>query len=166
MPPFRRLQALEARGSRYPPISLNIPVLGLVIAFAMLLLICLGVCCCSHRKAAKRNKRYQQRPYRVDGDRVGFTQLNSPLASEESIERQEAPVTKAANRSRFNQPPAYSIINPAMPPSPHILQSESRRLLPPSPITPGALSPPPPTYNASRYSSEFGASEMVDRTQI
>jgi hypothetical protein len=150
MPPFQRSGALEARGSRYPPIALNIPVIGLVIAFAMLLLVCLCMCCCSYRKAAKRIKRHEQRPYRVDGARVGFTQLNSPLGSEESIERQEVPEIKPENQSRFSKPPAYSVVNSPLLPSPQIFQSESMHLLCPSPTTPRPLSPPPPIYNANR----------------
>jgi hypothetical protein len=145
MPPFQRSGALDARRSRYPHIALNIPVIGLVMAFAMLLLVCLCLCCCSYR-----NKRYEQRPYRVDGARVGFTQLNSSLGSEESIGRQEVPEIKPENQSRFSKPPAYSVVNSPLLPSPQIFQSESMHLLCPSPTTPRALSPPPPTYSANR----------------
>jgi hypothetical protein len=142
MPPSRRLESLEARGSYYPPVSLNMPVIGLLTAFALLLLLCLGICCCSYMRRTrrtKRNKHYQQRPCGVDRD-LSYTQLNPPRAGEESIERQEAP----------EQPPAYSI-NPAMPPSPQLRQSKSVGLLPRSPTTPRALSPPPPTYQAAHF---------------
>jgi hypothetical protein len=151
MPPSRRLESLEARGSHYPPVSLNTPVLGLLAVFALLLLICLGICCCSCMRAAKRNKHCQQRLCGVDRDLMSYTQLNPPLVSEESIERQEAPETKEASQSGFNQPPAYSIINPAMPPSPQLPESKSVGLLPPSPTSPTALSPPPPTYQAPHF---------------
>ena len=151
MPPSRRSQSLEARGSPYPPVSLNMPVLGLLTAFALLVLLCLGICCCSYMRAAKRNKHYQQRPYAADRDLMSYTRLSPPLASEESIKRQEVPEAKAVSQSSFNQqPPAYSI-NPAIPPSPQLPQSKSVGLLSPSPTSPRALSPPPPTYQAAHF---------------
>jgi hypothetical protein len=150
MPPFGRSKSLRARGYAFPPTSLNVPVIGLVLAFAMLLLVCIGICCCSYRKTAKRNKRYQQRRRRGDRDWVGFTQLNSPFMNNLSGERHDAAETKAAHWPGVGEPPAYSTVNSAMLASPQIPQSESERLLPPTPIDPRAPSPPPPTYNAVR----------------
>ena len=59
----------------------------------------------------------------------------------------DAPAVKAAKWSESKEPPAYSTLNHALLGSPHL---EAERLLPPSPATPRALSPPPPTYRAVR----------------
>jgi hypothetical protein len=150
MPPIGRLQALKARGYRYTPISLNIPVIGLVLAFGMLLFVCVGVCCCSYRKTAKRNAHSKQRRGGTDREWAGFTQLNSSLAEDPLRERHGAAETKAVKLTAFSEPPAYSTLNPSMLGSPHISQSESEHLLPPTPMTPRGPSPPPPTYNAVR----------------
>jgi hypothetical protein len=150
MPPMGRLQALEARGYRYTPMSLNIPVIGLVLAFGVLLLVCIGICCCSYRKTAKRNARSQQRRGRAEREWVGFTQLNSSLTDNPLGKRHGAAETKAVEWTAFSEPPAYSTVNPSMLGSPQISQSESEHLLPPTPMTPRVLSPPPPTYNAAR----------------
>ena len=150
MPPPARLQAVKARGNYNPPASLNIPVIGLVLAFAMLLLVCIGICCCSYRKTAKRNERYQQRRGRADRDWVGFTQLNSPVMIDRSSDRHDAAEAKAAKWSGASEPPAYSALDHLMLASPQISHLESDRLLPPTPITSRAPSPPPPTYNAAR----------------
>jgi hypothetical protein len=150
MPPSTRLEGLRVRDSSYPPISLNFPVIGLVVAFAMLLLVCIGICCCSYRRTAKRNERYQQRQHRADRNWMGFTQLNSSLMIDTSSEGHDAAQTEAANWSGFSEPPAYSTVNPTMLASPQIPESESGRLLPATPKMPKAPSPLPPTYNAMR----------------
>jgi hypothetical protein len=146
MPPSTGLQAVRARADYYPPASLNIPVIGLVLAFAILLVVCAGICCCSYRKAAKRNKHYQQRRERADGDLLDSTCLHSPLMNDGL----DAPAVKDAKWSESREPPAYSTLNHATLGSPQISYLGEERLLPPSPITPRALSPPPPTYRAAR----------------
>jgi hypothetical protein len=150
MPPSGRLQVLRTRDSNDSPTFLNIPVIALILAFSLLLVVCIGICCCSYQKTAKRNERYPQRGDRADQDGVGFNQLNSSLTYDLSSEGQVTAEAKLANWAGINEPPAYSSVNPAMLASPQIPQSESERLLPPTPITPRAPSPPPPTYNAVR----------------
>jgi hypothetical protein len=140
----------SVRVSNDSPTLLNIPVIGLILAFSLLLLVCIGICCCSYRKTAKRNKRYQQRGDRVDQDGLGFNQLNSSLMYDLSSEGHVTAEAKVANWIEINEPPAYYSVNPTILASPQIPQSESERLLPPTPITPRAPSPPPPTYNAAR----------------
>ena len=146
MPPSGRLQALRVRGSNDSPTSLNIPVIGLILAFGLLFLVCIGICCCSYRKTARRNERCPQRGGRADRDEVGFNQLMYNLSSEGHVTAE----AKVANWAGINEPPAYCSVNPAMLASPQIPQSESQRLLPSTPITPRAPSPPPPTYSAAR----------------
>jgi hypothetical protein len=150
MPPSGRLQALKVRGSNDSPTSLSMPVIGLILAFGLLLLVCICTCCCSYRKTAKRNERCPQRGGRADRHEVGFNQLNSCLMYDLSSEGHVTAEAKVANWAGINEPPAYCSVNPAMLASPQIPQSESERLLPPTPITPRAPSPPPPTYNAAR----------------
>ena|SRR5271154_172065 len=146
MPPSGHLQALRVRGSNDSPTSLNIPVIGLILAFGLLLLVCIGICCCSYRKTAKRNERCLQHSGRADRDEVGFNQLMYDLSSEGHVTAE----AKVANWAGINEPPAYCSVNPAMLASPQIPQSELERLLLPTPITPRAPSPPPPTYSAAR----------------
>ena len=150
MPPSRSLRSVRARTFSYQPIALNVPVIGLILAFATLLLVCICICCCSYRKTAKRNERYQQRRSRADRVGVGFTQLNTPLINSLSNEGDPAATTKPASWSAFSQPPAYATVNPVLLVSPHIPEAEWERLLPTTPMTPRAPSPPPPTYSAAR----------------
>jgi hypothetical protein len=150
MPPLGRIQVLRARDSNDSPTFLNTPVIGLILAFSLLFLVCIGICCCSYRKTAKRKEQYSQRGDRVDEDGVGFSQLNSSLMYDISSEGHVTAEAKLANWPGINEPPAYCSVNPAMLASPQIPQSESEHLLPPTPITPTAPSPPPPTYNAVR----------------
>jgi len=152
MPPSGRLQAPRARGINESPTSLNIPVIALILAFGLLLLVCIGVCCCSHQKTAKRNGRRQQRGGKADQDEVGFNQLNSCLMYDLSSEGHATAEAKVANWAGINEPPAYCSANPAILASLQIPQSESECLLSPTLITPRAPSPspPPPTYNASQ----------------
>ena len=150
MPPSGRLQVLRTRDSNDSPTFLNIPVIALILAFSLLLVVCIGICCCSYQKTAKRNERYPQRGDRADQERVGLNQLNPSLRYDLSSEGHDTAEAKVANWAGINEPPAYYSVNPAMLASPQIPQSESERLLPPTPITPRALSPPPPTYNAVR----------------
>ena|SRR2546423_6334858 len=146
MPPFAERQAVWPRGYYHPSTSLNIPVIGLVLAFSLLLLVCVGICCCSYRKTAKRNKRYQQPRERADGDLVNLTYSNRPMV-DDSL---DAPVAKAAKWAESSEPPAYSTLNHTMPESPQIPHLEVEHPLPASPITPRALTPPPPTYSRAR----------------
>lgn len=150
MAPFGRLQALRARDNRIPPISINIPVVGLALAFAVLILVCIGSCCGSPRKTAKQNERSKQRRCRSERNWVGSTRGNSSLMNDLSSERRDAAKPKAANWSGVSEPPAYSTINPATLEHPQIPPSESERLLPPTPTITRAPSPPPPTYSAVR----------------
>ena len=150
MPPSGPPQGLRARDEYSPPVSLNIPVVGLVVAFAMLFLVCIGICCCSYRKTARRNERYQQLQSRADSARVGFTQPGSPLTHGLSSETDPAVKAQAARWSVISRPPAYSTVSPVMFVSPEIPQTESERLLPPTPMTPRVPSPPPPTYSAAK----------------
>ena len=150
MPPSRPPQGLRVRDNHHPPVSLNIPVFGLVLAFAMLLLICIGICCCSYRKTARRNERYHQLQSRADRARVGFTQPTSPLAHGLSSETGPAVKAQAARWSAISRPPAYSTVSPVMLATPEIPQTESERLLPSTPMTSRAPSPPPPTYSAAK----------------
>jgi hypothetical protein len=150
MPPSRRLQALRVRDSSDSPTFLNTPVIGLILAFGLLLLVCIGICCSSYRKTAKRNGRCPQRGGRADQDEVGSNQLNSCSMYDLSSERHVTAEAKVVDWAGINEPPAYCSVNPATLASPQIPQSESERLLPPTPITSRAPSPPPPIYNAVR----------------
>jgi len=150
MPPSGRLQGPRVRGINDSPTSLNMPVIGLILAFGLLLLVCIGICCCSYRKTAKRNKRCPRRGGRAGQDEVGFNHLNSCLMYDLSSEGHATAEAKVADWAGINELPAYCSVNPAMLASPQIPQSESERLLPPTPTTPRAPSPPPPTYSAAR----------------
>jgi len=150
MPPSGRLQALRVRGINDSSTSLNMPVIGLILAFGLLLLVCIGICCCSYRRTAKRNGRCPQRGGRADQGEVGFNQLSPCLMYDLSSEGHATAEAKVADWAGINEPPAYCSVNPAMLASPQIPPSESERLLPPTPTTPRAPSPPPPTYSAAR----------------
>src|SRR5436853_7072657 len=118
MPPFAERQAVWPRGYYHPSTSLNIPVIGLVLAFSLLLLVCIGICCCSYRKTAKRNKQCPRRGGRADQDEVGFNQLNSCLMYDLSSEGHATAEAKVADWAGINELPAYCSVNPAMLASP------------------------------------------------
>lgn len=139
MPPTPQAHALRPQGNNSsPPAPVNIPAIALIVAFTSLLLVCLSLCCCSYRRTALKNQRYERRTVVVGAEREWVGGLP------------DAPRFKLDTQSLDERgPPAYCTHSPARLASPLPATPEAERLLPPTPLMAACPSPPPPTYNAS-----------------